>query len=341
MRLTRETLIRVARETANQRVRVSRRIVCIYLTGSVLGDSPLLGGTTDIDLVIIHDSEPTSPREIVRLTDEIHLDISHYPQSLFHQPRHLRSDPWLGPFIYNKPMVLHDTQHWFEFAQAATGAQFHQPEYTFRRASSLAQLARQGWMDLTFNADTNHARQVYGYLKVMENAGNALASLTGDPLAERRFFQQIAQRLQPLHQPELTSDLVHLLTPDPARLEAAWPKMLPAWKISFAAASQRENAPARLNPCRQNYYERAFSTLWDENPSAASWLLMRTWTLAASHAPENAEDLSGWHTACDLLHLDETHFQERLEELDRYLDNVEETLDKWAQANGISLDGEM
>ena len=60
MRLTRETLIKIARDTAEQRVQISRRIICIYLVGSVLSDSPLLGGTTDIDLIIIHDSEPAA-----------------------------------------------------------------------------------------------------------------------------------------------------------------------------------------------------------------------------------------------------------------------------------------
>ena len=58
MRLTRETLIKIARDTATQRARVSRRIICIYLTGSCLTDDPLLGGTTDIDLVIVQDGEP-------------------------------------------------------------------------------------------------------------------------------------------------------------------------------------------------------------------------------------------------------------------------------------------
>jgi hypothetical protein len=341
MRLTRDTLIRVARETANQRARISRRIICIYLTGSVLGDSPMLGGTTDIDLVIIHDSDPLQAREIVRLTDEVHLDISHYPQSMFHQPRHLRTDPWLGPFIYSKPLVLHDTQHWFDFTQAATGAQFFQPEYILKRASTLAQLARQGWMDLMFTPEDSHPRQVYKYLRVMENAGNALASLTGEPIAERRFFLQIPQRLQSLHDSEITSELVHLLTPKPEILEASWPAWLLEWKEAFLAAGRQENAPARLSPSRQNYYERAFAALWDESPTAAVWLLMRTWTLAASHTPENGSDGDGWQAASKLLELDPQNFSHRLEALDHFLDRMEEALESWGQSNGASMNSDL
>ena len=64
MRITRETLIKAARDNAKQRSQSDRRLVCIYLTGSLLEDEPLLGGTTDIDLVVVHDSEPSVNREM-------------------------------------------------------------------------------------------------------------------------------------------------------------------------------------------------------------------------------------------------------------------------------------
>lgn len=338
MRLTRDNLIKIASETASQRVRVSRRIVCIYLTGSVLGDVPMLGGTTDIDLVIIHDSEPLEPREVVRVTDEIHLDISHYAQEHFLHPRHLRADPWLGPFIYRKPMVFHDTQHWFDFTQASTGAQFFQPDNILQRASTLAQVARQTWMHLALAESDPHPRRVYDFFKTLENAGNALACLTaeGEPLSERRFLLNLPQRLHSLDRPELLSGLVSLVLPDPAHIEAVWAQWLPAWQTAYKKASTQPNTPPRLNPARQLYYERGASALWEENPSAAYWLLFRIWTLAASHLPEASPELTGWQSACEVVGLDETHFSDRVQLLDKYMDLVEETLETWAHANGVS-----
>ncbi len=338
MRLTRDLLIKFARETANQRARVSRRIVCIYLTGSVLEEEPLLGGTTDIDLIIIHDSEPIQPREIVRLTDEIHLDIGHYDQSIFHHPRHLRTDPWLGPFIYSKPMVLHDSNHWFDFTQASTGAQFFQPDYVIQRAGTLAQKARQTWMDLEINPGEPFAKRISNYLKVLENAGNALVCLTeeGNPLTERRFIQHLPQRLQPLHQPELISGLINLLSPNPNSIESGWVEWEQNWKKAIQATSQQANAPVHLQPGREPYYERAATALFAENPTAAVWLLLRTWTLAAGQMAEDSPLLLDWKSACQGLGLDEEHFSKRLQDLDQYLDLVEETLNSWAHANGVS-----
>ena len=342
MRLTRETLIKIARETAGQRARVSRRIICIYLTGSVLEESPLLGGTTDIDLIIVHDDEPLQPREIVRLSDEVHLDIGHYAQEKFHHPRHLRSDPWLGPFIYSKPMVLFDTQHWFDFAQAATGAQFFQPDYVLQRSMKLAQTARQSWMDLNSNGSGNHNRSIYGMLKTMENAGNALVCLTGEgkPLTDRRFILQLPQRLQSFNQPDLFSGLVSLFLPDPGQLESIWPKMLDSWKASFHISSSQANIPPQLLPCRQVYYEHAAAALWQNSPSAALWPILLSWAQSAIYLPEDAPVLSEWLSTCQTLGLDAEHFSERLQAVDRYLDRVEETIDNWSRANGVSdIDG--
>jgi hypothetical protein len=338
MRLTRETLIKIARDTATQRARVSRRIICIYLTGSVLGDSPLLGGTTDIDLITIHDSEPPQPREIVRISDEIHLDISHYDQSIFHQPRHLRTDPWLGPFIYSKPLVLYDTQHWFDFIQAATGAQFFQPDYVFQRAANMAQAARKSWMDLAIDSSSPHPRRVHDFFKVLENAGNALVCLTGEgkPLAERRFLLQFPMRVHALNKPELISGLTHLVIANPAGLEETWPSWLSHWAEAYQAAGTHVDVPAQIHPGRYLYYERAANAIWTENPDAAAWLLLRSWSLAASFLKSDDPIYQNWQAACRQANLDEENFDSRMQLADQYLDQVEEALDDWGRTNGVS-----
>ncbi len=59
MRVTRESLIRIAKENAQERAFNDRDIVAAYLTGSLVSDTdPMLGGTADIDLVFVHASTP-------------------------------------------------------------------------------------------------------------------------------------------------------------------------------------------------------------------------------------------------------------------------------------------
>jgi len=335
MRITRDTLLRIARETAEQRAKISRRLICIYLVGSCLSDDPLLGGATDIDLVIVHDSEPLEPREMVRLSDEIHLDISHYSEAVFHQPRQLRTHPWLGPFIYNKPLVLYDSRHWFDYIQAATGAQFLQPEYVLARARALAGNARQEWSNLTFNPSPDHRRRVVGFLRALENAGNAFAVLTGSPLTERRFLLELPRRAAALGRPQLSSNLSALLAGEVEVSDDTWQNWMRHWDEAFQQVSSQETFPTRLHPCRSTYYSRAASALWEGNPGAAFWLLMRTWTLSVAHVPADSPVILPWQETCQMVGLDRNHFSARLEALDAYLDQVEETLDAWGENHGV------
>jgi len=39
-------------------------VVCIYLTGSLLQETPMIGGSADIDLVIVHSNDPIVEREL-------------------------------------------------------------------------------------------------------------------------------------------------------------------------------------------------------------------------------------------------------------------------------------
>ncbi len=340
MRITRETLLKIARDTSAERVRVNRRIVCIYLTGSLLYEEPLLGGTGDIDLFIIHDSQPTAEREVVRLSDEIHLDIAHLSQDAFLHPRQLRTHPWISPFIVSHPQVYHDSQHWFEFAQAAITSQFNQPDNVVQRGRQLAEAARRSWLDTSADPRLEPA-QVWYFLKALEDAANAIASLAGSPLTERRFWLEFPARTLTLGRPALSESLLELLAPQPVSDED-WQAWQPAWKDILATAGLAPDCPPRLLPARQQYYLRAAGKLRETNPAAALWILLRTWTRAAclladrpTTAWESSPHRPVWLAALQTLGLDEAGFAGRLEALDGYLDAVEETLDDYAGQMGV------
>src|SRR5512140_1156362 len=151
MRVTRESLIRIARETAQERSYNDTSVIAAYLTGSLVGDEdPMLGGTTDIDLVLVHSGAPAQAREIVKLTPDFHVDIHHRNRSLFKSPRELRTDPALGYEMYD-PMLLSQREKFFEFVQAGlrAGFEFHAPALVLARCRKLLAEARKGWLDLS------------------------------------------------------------------------------------------------------------------------------------------------------------------------------------------------
>jgi predicted nucleotidyltransferase len=338
MRITRETLLKIARDTVADRVRSDHSIAAIYLVGSLLDEDPLLGGTTDIDLVIIHDRDQQAVREVVRLSSEITLDIAHHIQSDYSHPRHLRANPWIGPALFQMRTVLHDTQHWLEFTQASACAQFNRPENVLDRARQPAEAARQAWLKLQSNpqpASEAVPGMVWIYLKSLELAANAISSLSGAPLTERRFLLGFTARATQVNKPGLAIGLTSLLGADLANpdLLQSW---LPVWAEAYRAASVLPAAPLRLHPDRRLYYERGMTALLaGKQPLAAIWPLLRTWTLASSILPNGSPHLTSWLEACHQLHLGPEDMPERISALDAYLDTVEETLDAWAKTNGV------
>jgi hypothetical protein len=333
MRITRDMLLKTARQWADQLANQNRQIISIYLTGSLLDEEPLLWCTTDIDLFIIHSDEPAQKREIISVTGEVHLDIAHLSMNVFRHPREKRVDPWLGPFLCQSSICLHDTQHWFEFTQAGVCAQYKNPENILQRARPLADKARQTWIDLN-SGNFAPGKYAFRYLKAMELAANAVASLSGAPLTERRFMINFPGRAQAVDRPGLAAGLVDLFMSESISADI-WAGWMQEWENAFSAVGKEPGCPTRLDPCRKNYYEQAISILRDDHPDAALWTLLRTWSEAVDNLPEGHPAHQPWLSALETLELNVDHLEERLNELDSYLDAVEETLESWSQKYGL------
>jgi len=326
MRITCDLLFKTARDTAAERARRDRDIVCIYLTGSLLHETPMLGGAADIDLVIIHAGEPAVEREVLPVTNEVSLDIQHHSQLRYQSPRQLRLDAWVGSTLTENFQALYAVQHWFEFTQAGVSAQFYSPENILARARPFADSARKHWLALGSQKDS--LAFVRGYLSALENSGNAIACLTGAPLPERRFFLDLPERAEQLGQPDLIGGLVNLLMGDYPTGEqtAAW---IEGWEKSFDQFSEQPPL-TKYSRFRKAYYLNAVSVLQEEQLPAALWLLMSTWSEMAVTDPKSPNSEACAKAAADL-----SIIPARLKEMDEWLDSVDVVLEDWARNNGL------
>jgi len=331
MRITRETLIRIAKETAQKRAWADPELVAAYLTGSLRSENPFLGNSTDIDIVLVHAGQPKVRREIVPVTPEIHLDIVHNPRSEYDKPKEMRTHPWLGPELYD-PLPLYVTQHFFEFVQAGVRAEYDEPVNVLARSRKSAEHARQIWSDLEPRQDGGPAL-LLAYLKGVNHAANAVALLSGGPLAERRFLLQFDERAAAAGAPGLAAGLLGLL--GGAQVDAATlGRFLPEWEEMFVEAAGRPQVHASIAAPRLAYYKLAFEAmLAGASPQSVLWPLVHTWTLAAAVLPSTHR--SKWQSACETLGLIGEAFDERLEGLDRFLDSVEEMLENMAASHGL------
>src|SRR5512134_2766476 len=293
MRVTRESLIRIAKETTQERVFNDRDVIAAYLTGSLISDTePMLGGTADIDIIFVHADEPKHRREFVKLTPDFHLDIGHRAKAEFKRPRELRLDPWLGWEMYD-PMLLYEREKFFEFVQAGlrAGFEFNAPAPALQRSRSLLSHGRQIWRDLLVINDAVTPKDVAQYMKSLYHAVNAVAELSGPPLQERRLMLEFAARTETAQRPGMSAGLADLLGAshlDPGFIND-W---ISEWRLAFESAMENSRVDPRIHPARLNYYEKAIrSILAGEHPRAALWPLLQTWTLAVDALPDHA---SAW-----------------------------------------------
>ena len=335
MRVTRESLIRIAKETAQERAFNDRDIIAAYLTGSLVSSEtdPMLGGTADIDVIFVHAEEPKHRREFVKLTPDFHLDISHRAKAEFKRPRELRLDPWLGWEMYD-PMLLYEREKFFEFIQAGlrAGFEFNAPAPALQRSRLLLSHGRAIWRDLLAAEDTITPEDVLQYMKSIYHAVNAVAELSGPPLQERRLLLEFPPRAETAQRPGMYDGLLDLLGALNLDISIihAW---LPDWKLAFESAMEDSRVDPRIHPARLNYYEKAIrAMLSGETPHAALWPLLQTWSLAVGVLPDHT---AAWTSAGEQLGLTSARFEERVNGLDQYLDEVEILLDELATQHGL------
>lgn len=329
MRLTRAQLIDAARREVERR-REAGGLVAAYLIGSLVHDQAVFGGSADIDLVLVHDQAPSAPREIVGLSDEVHLDIAHHHRDRYAQPRLLRLDPWLGPAIYD-PLPLHDPQHLFEWAQASARGQFLRPDHRAARAAAFMTRARR----LQAALDVERP-WVSAFARAALAGANAIATLGGQPVAGRRVLPLLETLSSEAGYPEAHAGLLRLLGADAGGPHdfAAW---VAAWARAYDAGSSLTAEPDLL-PERRGYYLHGFQAqLESAAPQAVLVLLLDTWerTLATLESfRQEGDHRSAWEGATLDLDLAADSAPRRLTELESYLDQIEAFVEDWSVRHG-------
>ncbi len=332
MRISRSMLLKLAEDSVARYVSGDRTVLAAYLQGSLLGASPLIGNTADIDLFFIHTDEVNVEREIVRLSDEVHLDISHHSHRVYRQPHELRLHPWLGPAIYGCK-IFYDPQHFIDFTQASVRGQFNAPPNVISRVRKQAEHAREMWESLNEKTGMPGAEDVDLYLRALEHAAQAVAGLSGQNLTERRFLMDLPGRADAVNKPGLVPGFIGLLGASALGAEEvlSW---LADWEKTYFSLPAA-TAPLRLHPHRFLYYARAIEEMIaGSNPSTAVWPLWHTWTLAIRSLPAEVPPSPAWQSAGRKLGLLGEPFIDKVRGLDAYLDQIEDVLDTWARENG-------
>ncbi|MCH8094487.1 MAG: hypothetical protein IH953_07825 [Chloroflexi bacterium] len=323
MILTTEKLLTLARKEAESR----HGIVSGYVIGSAAGGDPVFGGTADVDLVLIHEYEPALLREIVPLSDEVHLDITHHSKRRYERPRELRVDPWLGPAMC-EPIFLHDPTHFFEWAQASVRGQFHRPDNVLARSKAFLRRAHTSMRELE-----GEQRWLRGWLRALLETSNAVASLEGFPAAGRRLMPQLESKLTAVGHPEIHGRFLRLLGAE-RFVQSEAEEWVTSWTNTVNAASKLSSDP-ELAAGRRDYYLGGYLSMIEEGSAVQIlWPLLATWDRAIHAISLSSESQLHWSQVLDTLELSIDHASRREAELYDLMDQVEGVLENWAERVG-------
>lgn len=332
LKIERATLLKLARDTAAQYLSANPNLVAAYLTGSVAAGEPLLGEATDIDLVFICQQAPAVTRDVVRLTDQVALDIQYRAQSEYAAPKSLRVHPWRGPEMC-EPVFLLDPRHVFELAQASARGQFHRPDFVAARARAFVEWARNAAHLINLpGAEPSAPLTLRDWTLAVLNAANAVISLTGFPAANRRLLFRLERAATTLQRPDLYADAVALCGGETFDQSAA-AKWLPVWQAAYALT--QTPAAELIHPARRTIYERGFEAqLQADRPTDMLWILLATWVEMAPRLPAGDPLAEEFEQFLRRLRLSEDDRARRVPALRAYLNAVDDLVETWAEKNG-------
>jgi hypothetical protein len=335
MRITRDLLHKFARETVKQHKRKEPDIHAAYLMGSLLDEEPLLGGTTDIDLMLVHKYLAPIERETAALTPEISVDVYHKTVDDYEPSRQFRQDAWVGyPLTYNH-ILLYDTDHWLEFLQASVSAEFHRVDNVLARVTALLASAREGWRGLSQLSEVNHLDWLDQFLTTLFLGANAITGLIGPPLATRRLMITFYQRLHDLGTPEVWDSFCGLLgcSDDLFLNYKPW---ISAFEQDLLQLAEIGSPPPHLAPCRQLYYLQGIRSLTaSEEGLLPLWPLLRVWLDVHLALPQPGPGQDTWHEFLAALNLTDDFTSAKTKTLDAYLDHIEVLIENWADTYGF------
>ena len=327
VRVSKEKLIELARSEAKKRAEMGD-VISAYIIGSVASGNPILGGTADVDLVLIH-KEPHFPmQEILPLSDDFHLDIIHHSSELYDRPTELRVDPWLGPSMC-EPLFVYDPHHFFERAQAGVRGRFHRADHVHERAQAFLHRARGFKSNLSPNG-----KWLPTYMQTLLEGANAVATLAGFPAAGRRLVLILEARIEKLGQPSLFERFIQLHGADQIDAEnvGTW---LAQWERTANETSVPDDVSSRI---RHRYYSTGFEALLTEGrPDIIAWNLIDNWFCKVEMLDTNKSNnvhRETWESAVNKLGLGYKDHDRRSSELEIYLDDIEEYLEIWADLHG-------
>ncbi len=333
MKLTNELLQKIATDFVKEKSASDYGIKSIALMGSVLKGDAIVGNTADVDLLIL-ESYGGQRREMIELTEDVHLDLTYYSIDDFQQTVELRAMPYKGYMIYGcKP--LFDPEHLLDFVQAGVRGNFFAAENVMARVNALLGGARERWLKYQMTKHVPADLFAKFYFELIHDVLQSIVLYEEAPLGVRKLLVEFPRYAKKVGDVSLFGDVLGLLgvAGKDVTVLQNW---VADWQTDYDAVQGLPKVDAQIDAVKKNYYLAAIEEqLASDVPFSAAWTLLSTWVDVATFGEQRGMNDFRWQAAAEELGFMEAQFGEKMKAMDGFLDKVEAIFADWKSQNGF------
>ncbi len=335
------TLLRLARNYADEKVKERPSLRTVVLVGSVARAEPPLGDAVDLDVLLIDDFIPEPATDLVRLSENVFVDALYVRTAEYADRKALRAHPFAAPAL-NDAFILHDPRHYFDILQASIRAPYNKPDNIYVRSrSALAQAQRIIDRFTLWREDPPAGPptldDLADFRTALYDAGQALILLTGSPgdtVGVRKFMVRYEAATRQ-HNANLYALFLSALgvTSFPV---ADYELLLADWLALYRGAGQQGPTDTLIHPVKRGYYERGFRALVAEGHTLNTlWLFEHTLAAAVRGQEVTPEAWKRYLTLTGKA--TSAAFVERIRGAEQLLAETEATVNEWARGEGVEV----
>lgn len=270
MKYTKEYLLEAAQKFIHKKVEREPSISAVMLIGSLRSYDHQIDHPIDVDLLVIQDGPVVIENELVRISDDHHLDIHYDDVSAYENPKLLRADGLRGWAVWNAE-ILYQRDRFFEFTQSTVRSQFDEPKNVVERMRYFCSRSRSFWLE---NSSMPQRVSMDEYLNAVADAGNALACINREPLSIRTLLSDFFEITRSHNISEINGKILACMSSELSTELVT--KNISLWKDLFTEGVKYP-ADMIIHPLRVNYFLSSIVSLASSSqPITSFWPFLFT-----------------------------------------------------------------
>ena len=149
----------------------------------------------------------------------------------------------------------------------------------------------------------------------------------------RHLLQDFNESSMEIGEPSLVPETEALFTEQPLDQYYAYYSQYWIYYLDYFSNYVKEDFFPEYGKFRLPYFTKPVEAFWEAHLPSAVWIMLNTWTHINSAM--NMEYNEGFHSFLGMNGLTPAQSINRLPQIDKFLEHIDDTIDNWGKSHGI------